>query len=262
MGGGGRVYGFNEFLFGCKEVGDNEQYLVTVHWREKVYKSDRGESLVFGNNGPPSCQLFYFNGTEGVDGLIRWFERTESVCSHSRCAEENKVTFSTGTPTDGALSWWNADAQPMGVEQANQITWTELKSLLTNKYCPRTDVRKMEEELYNLTYKYQMTTKESLTTEELSTTTTTIVTPTPTIATIITNYNKTEGKKLLELMLLLYQKTIDLPGLLPVRQVEFQIDLIPRAAPIALTLYRLAPSEMQELSNQLQELADQFHSTK
>ncbi|GKC08949.1 putative reverse transcriptase domain-containing protein [Tanacetum coccineum] len=48
----------------------------------------------------------------------------------------------------------------------------------------------------------------------------------------------------------------DLPGLLPVRQVEFQIDLIPRAAPIALTLYRLAPSEMQELSNQLQELAD------
>nr|GEY73440.1 reverse transcriptase domain-containing protein [Tanacetum cinerariifolium]GEY73446.1 reverse transcriptase domain-containing protein [Tanacetum cinerariifolium] len=43
----------------------------------------------------------------------------------------------------------------------------------------------------------------------------------------------------------------DLPGLPPVRQVEFQIDLIPRAAPIARTPYRLAPSEMQELSNQL-----------
>ncbi|GKD08642.1 putative reverse transcriptase domain-containing protein, partial [Tanacetum coccineum] len=43
----------------------------------------------------------------------------------------------------------------------------------------------------------------------------------------------------------------DLPGLPPVRQVEFQIDLIPGAAP-----YRLAPSEMQELSNQLQELSD------
>ncbi|GJT22853.1 putative reverse transcriptase domain-containing protein [Tanacetum coccineum] len=48
----------------------------------------------------------------------------------------------------------------------------------------------------------------------------------------------------------------DLPGLLPVRQVEFQIDLIPRAAPVARTPYRLDPSEMQELSNQLQELAD------
>ncbi|GJT89076.1 putative reverse transcriptase domain-containing protein [Tanacetum coccineum] len=48
----------------------------------------------------------------------------------------------------------------------------------------------------------------------------------------------------------------DLPGLFPVRQVEFQIDIIPGAAPVARTPYRLAPSEMQELSNQLQELAD------
>ncbi|GKA50611.1 putative reverse transcriptase domain-containing protein [Tanacetum coccineum] len=48
----------------------------------------------------------------------------------------------------------------------------------------------------------------------------------------------------------------DLPGLPPVRQVEFQIDLIPGAAPVARTPYRLDPLEMQELSNQLQELAD------
>ncbi|GJS55791.1 putative reverse transcriptase domain-containing protein [Tanacetum coccineum] len=48
----------------------------------------------------------------------------------------------------------------------------------------------------------------------------------------------------------------ELPGLPPVHQVEFQIDLIPRAEPIALAPYRLAPSEMQELSAQLQELAD------
>ncbi|GJX50350.1 reverse transcriptase domain-containing protein [Tanacetum coccineum] len=100
-----------------------------------------------------SCQPFYFNGTEGAVGLIRWFERTESVFSHSKCTEENKVTFATGTLTDDALSWWNAYAQPMGVDQANQITWTELKRLLTNKYCPRTEVRKMEDELYNLTVK-------------------------------------------------------------------------------------------------------------
>nr|GFC12359.1 putative reverse transcriptase domain-containing protein [Tanacetum cinerariifolium] len=49
----------------------------------------------------------------------------------------------------------------------------------------------------------------------------------------------------------------DLHGLPPVRQVEFQIDLIPGVAPVARTPYRLAPSEMQELSDQLQELADQ-----
>ncbi|GJY99650.1 hypothetical protein Tco_0517080 [Tanacetum coccineum] len=48
----------------------------------------------------------------------------------------------------------------------------------------------------------------------------------------------------------------DLPGLPPIRQVEFQIELIPEAAPVARTPYRLASSEMQELSNQLQELSD------
>ncbi|GKF68085.1 putative reverse transcriptase domain-containing protein, partial [Tanacetum coccineum] len=49
----------------------------------------------------------------------------------------------------------------------------------------------------------------------------------------------------------------NLPGLPPVRQVEFQIDLIPRTIPVARAPYRLAPSEMQELSDQLQELSDQ-----
>nr|GEU31457.1 hypothetical protein [Tanacetum cinerariifolium] len=48
----------------------------------------------------------------------------------------------------------------------------------------------------------------------------------------------------------------DLPGLPPIRQVEFQNDLIPGAAHVAHAPYRLAPLEMQELSNQLQELID------
>ncbi|GJW14110.1 hypothetical protein Tco_0018243 [Tanacetum coccineum] len=48
----------------------------------------------------------------------------------------------------------------------------------------------------------------------------------------------------------------DFPGLLPTRQVEFQIDLVPGAAPVARALYRLAPSELHELSTQLQELSD------
>ncbi|KAK1419444.1 hypothetical protein QVD17_28611 [Tagetes erecta] len=48
----------------------------------------------------------------------------------------------------------------------------------------------------------------------------------------------------------------DLPGLPPQRQVEFQIELTPGAAPIARAPYRLAPAELQELSKQLQELLD------
>ncbi|GKF35945.1 hypothetical protein Tco_0112703 [Tanacetum coccineum] len=48
----------------------------------------------------------------------------------------------------------------------------------------------------------------------------------------------------------------DLPGLPPTRQVEFQIDLVPGAAPVARAPYRLAPFEMKELSKQLKELSD------
>ncbi|GJY62816.1 putative reverse transcriptase domain-containing protein [Tanacetum coccineum] len=48
----------------------------------------------------------------------------------------------------------------------------------------------------------------------------------------------------------------ELPGLPPPRQVEFRIDLIPGAAPVARAPYRLAPSEMKELSKQLQELLE------
>nr|GFB00769.1 putative reverse transcriptase domain-containing protein [Tanacetum cinerariifolium] len=48
----------------------------------------------------------------------------------------------------------------------------------------------------------------------------------------------------------------DLPGLPPPRQVEFKIELIPDAAPVACAPYRLAPSELKELSDQLKELSE------
>nr|GEW22476.1 putative reverse transcriptase domain-containing protein [Tanacetum cinerariifolium] len=48
----------------------------------------------------------------------------------------------------------------------------------------------------------------------------------------------------------------DLLGIPPTCQVEFQIDIVPGAAPVARAPYRLAPSEMKELSNQLKELAN------
>nr|GFC46372.1 transposon Ty3-G Gag-Pol polyprotein [Tanacetum cinerariifolium] len=48
----------------------------------------------------------------------------------------------------------------------------------------------------------------------------------------------------------------DLPGLPPPRQVEFRIELTPGAAPVARAPYRLAPSELKELSDQLKELSE------
>ncbi|GJS05650.1 putative reverse transcriptase domain-containing protein [Tanacetum coccineum] len=54
----------------------------------------------------------------------------------------------------------------------------------------------------------------------------------------------------------------DLSGLPPQRQVEFRIDLVPGVTPVAKSPYRLAPSEMQELSGQLQELQDKRELNK
>ncbi|GJS34761.1 putative reverse transcriptase domain-containing protein [Tanacetum coccineum] len=48
----------------------------------------------------------------------------------------------------------------------------------------------------------------------------------------------------------------ELPGPPPLRQVEFRIDLVPGAAPVARAPYSLAPSEMRELSIKLQELLE------
>ncbi|GKA73524.1 reverse transcriptase domain-containing protein [Tanacetum coccineum] len=100
-----------------------------------------------------NCQPFNFKGTEGAVGLIRWFERTESVFLCSSCTKDCKVKFSTGTLTEEALSWWNSFAQPIGIKEAYKITWSEFKKLLIKKYCPRNEVKKMEDEFSNMTIK-------------------------------------------------------------------------------------------------------------
>nr|GEX85147.1 reverse transcriptase domain-containing protein [Tanacetum cinerariifolium] len=100
-----------------------------------------------------NCRPFNFKGTKGVVSLIRWFERTESVFSRSNYTEDYKVKFSTGTLTKEALYWWISFAQPIGIEEAYKITWTEFKNLLIKKYCPRTKIKKMEDGFYNLIVK-------------------------------------------------------------------------------------------------------------
>ncbi|GKC44693.1 reverse transcriptase domain-containing protein [Tanacetum coccineum] len=73
--------------------------------------------------------------------------------SRSNYTEDCKVKFATRTLTEEALSWWNYFAKPIGIEEAYKITWVEFKKLLIKKYCPRTDVQKMEDEFYHLTVK-------------------------------------------------------------------------------------------------------------
>ncbi|GKA32591.1 reverse transcriptase domain-containing protein, partial [Tanacetum coccineum] len=73
--------------------------------------------------------------------------------SRSNCTEDYKVKIATGNLTEEALSWWNSFAQPIRIEEAYKITWVEFKKFFIKKYCPRTEVQKMEDEFYHLTVK-------------------------------------------------------------------------------------------------------------
>ena len=94
-----------------------------------------------------------FKGTEGAIALIRWFEKTENVFLMCECPDVSKVKFATGMLLDEAMSWWNSYAQPIGMENAHKLTWDQFKKLMTKKFCPRTEVQKMETEFYELVTK-------------------------------------------------------------------------------------------------------------
>nr|GFB29238.1 putative reverse transcriptase domain-containing protein [Tanacetum cinerariifolium] len=70
--------------------------------------------------------------------------------------------------------------------------------------------------------------------------------------------DKSEKKRLEDIIFQNFPEVFpeDLSGLPPTRPIEFQIDLVPGAAPVARAPYRLAPSEMKELAKQLKELSD------
>ncbi|GJV60149.1 putative reverse transcriptase domain-containing protein [Tanacetum coccineum] len=94
-----------------------------------------------------------YGGNEGVVGLIRWFERMETVFNISNCPPKYQVKYATCTLQDSALTWWNSHKRTIGVEAAYAMNWVELMKLMTEVYCPRNEIQKMETELWNLTVK-------------------------------------------------------------------------------------------------------------
>ncbi|GKD67546.1 putative reverse transcriptase domain-containing protein [Tanacetum coccineum] len=73
-----------------------------------------------------NCQPHKFNGTKGVVGLTRWFEKMEHVFEFSKCAEEDKVKFAACTFEGRALTWWNGNVHSLGLANANQIPWNNV----------------------------------------------------------------------------------------------------------------------------------------
>ncbi|GJR22189.1 putative reverse transcriptase domain-containing protein [Tanacetum coccineum] len=99
------------------------------------------------------CQPLNFKGTEGVVELTQWFEKMETVFRISNCSMENQIKFSTCTLLGSALTWWNSHVRIVGHDVAYAMTWTELKKKMTDKYCPRSEIKKLEVEMWNLKVK-------------------------------------------------------------------------------------------------------------
>ncbi|GJU18755.1 putative reverse transcriptase domain-containing protein [Tanacetum coccineum] len=99
------------------------------------------------------CKPLDFKGTEGVVGLTRWFEKMESVFSISNCPATSQVKFATCTLQDDALTWWNSHVKTTTPKAAHAMTWVALKKMMTDKYCPRGEIKKIETEMWNLKVK-------------------------------------------------------------------------------------------------------------
>ncbi|GJW55927.1 putative reverse transcriptase domain-containing protein, partial [Tanacetum coccineum] len=95
-------------------------------------------------------QPLNFKGTEGIVGLSQWLKKMESVFHISGCAIDNQVKFATCTLVGDALTWWNGHVRTLGHDADYAMTWGTLKKRLTNKYCPKGKIKKLEIELWNL----------------------------------------------------------------------------------------------------------------
>ncbi|GJT54465.1 putative reverse transcriptase domain-containing protein [Tanacetum coccineum] len=77
----------------------------------------------------------------------------ENVFHISNCSMENQIKFATCTLLGSALTWWNSHVKTVGHDVAHAMTWINLKKKMTDKYCPRGEIKKLEIEMWNLKVK-------------------------------------------------------------------------------------------------------------
>ncbi|GKD82152.1 putative reverse transcriptase domain-containing protein [Tanacetum coccineum] len=90
------------------------------------------------------------HGTEGVVGLTQWVEKMESVFLISNCAITSQVKYASCTLQGSALTWWNSYVRAVKQDVAYAMPWTTLKRMITDKYCPKGEIKKLESEYWNL----------------------------------------------------------------------------------------------------------------
>ncbi|GJY00309.1 putative reverse transcriptase domain-containing protein [Tanacetum coccineum] len=93
------------------------------------------------------CQPMNFKGTEGVVGLTQRLEKIESVFHISNYTVACQVKFATCTLQGNDLTWWNSHVRAVRHDIAYAMPWKTLKKMMTDKYCPRGEIKKLETEI-------------------------------------------------------------------------------------------------------------------
>ncbi|KAJ9539103.1 hypothetical protein OSB04_031836 [Centaurea solstitialis] len=82
-----------------------------------------------------------FKGTEGPVALMNWVTKMQ---------KEHKVTYAATTLLDSALHWWETECEIRGEEGVAALTWEKMKSLMMDKYCTQSEVKKLKSEFLRL----------------------------------------------------------------------------------------------------------------
>nr|GEX54200.1 hypothetical protein [Tanacetum cinerariifolium] len=221
------------------------------------------------------CNHTVFHGIGGALDLRRWFEKTKSVFRISEFAEGKKLNQKQGNaramttaPTEGNVSSGSLpvkqeetkevrgrayaikDAEPQGpnVVMVNHIFEIDLMPIELGTFnviigmywlVKHDAVSVCGEKVVRIPYRNKTLTVKS--------------------DKGMSRLQKPKEKRLEDVLVIRDFPEVfleDFPGLPPSRQIEFQIDLVPEAAPVARAPYHLAPYKMRELSVQLQELLE------
>nr|GEY39874.1 reverse transcriptase domain-containing protein [Tanacetum cinerariifolium] len=232
------------------------------------------------------CEPHPFKGTEGVVGLCQW------IASMGIDAANNTIWTENGGPEQvkveqyirGLLKNIHGDvtsSRPAGIDEAVRIAYQLMGQIIQDKTdeVSKGEKRKGEGDRggrgdnqrdYNPRQNQRRANAGAMTNQDPKVVTgtfllnnryaTALFDSRANKSFVSTNFSTLIDIELVELdtsyeVELADGKVVKLPGLSPPRQVEFRIDLIPSDAPVARTPYRLAPSEMKELSEQLKDFS-------
>ncbi|GJX60203.1 hypothetical protein Tco_0291593 [Tanacetum coccineum] len=194
------------------------------------------------------------------------FEKTETCFHISNCPEKYQVKYATCTLLNNALTWWNSDKRTIGTDVAFAMSWRELMKLMAEGHAVKKQKqKKFEVNQKETTMEQQLPCPKAKWCEIMRS-------PLWEMKVLIVQgdrggkgenrqketKDKSEEKRLEDVPTIQDFPEVfpeDLPGLAPTRQVEFQIDLVLSAAPVA-------PAHRIDYTVELQELVEMEDHSK